>query len=173
MNKSLRLVGIVLLCIAVGLALTGCSFGKDSTDSQPKESQSNQGSTPGQGGDQPVNNNDELKQWDGVKGKVITNNYPAEIVKYLEDNKTKETQQTMNINNRTYLIVTMGERPSAGYSLELQNLALKDGTLKAKVKYQKPGKDDITATVITYPSLVVETDDIYEGHYMIEFDIEK
>ena len=119
------------------------------------------------------NNYNELKQYDGVKARIINDNYPVEIDKYLEKNKNQETQQALNINNRTYLVLTMGKQSSAGYAVKLKDLVLKDGYLKVFARYIKPGKDKIVATVITYPYLVIETDDIYEGHYEIEYELEK
>jgi len=118
-------------------------------------------------------NPEQLKQWDRVKGRIVTEDYPAEISAYLEENKTMETQRALNVNNKTYLVLTMGQCPTAGYQIEFTNLSLKDGKLIIKAKYVKPNRDDIVATVITYPSLVIETDDIYEGHYLIEFNIDK
>lgn len=185
-NKWLRSIGIVLICFLAVLTLSGCTNAGDvgkpepqlenkGGDGMPNQgTDSDQGSKPpGQGGDQPVSNQDELRQWEGLKAKVINDNYPAEISRYLEANKEKETQQALNVNNKTYLVLTMGQKPSAGYGIELKDLSLKDGSLKASVKYIQPAKDAIVATVITYPTLVIETDDIYEGHYLIEYDIEK
>ncbi|NLM20625.1 MAG: protease complex subunit PrcB family protein [Peptococcaceae bacterium] len=119
------------------------------------------------------NNPKQLQQGDGVKSRILTENYPAEISAYLEENKTKETQRALNVNNKTYLVLTMGQCPTAGYHIELTNLSLQDGKLIVQAKYVKPNRGDIVATVITYPSLVIETDDIYEGHYLIEFNIDK
>lgn len=185
-NKWLRSIGIVLLCFLAVFALSGCSTAGDAGKSEPQlenkggdgmpnqGKDSDQGSEPpGQGGDQPVSNQDELRQWEGLKAKVINDNYPAEISRYLETNREKETQQSLNVNNKTYLVLTMGQKPSAGYGIDLKDLSLKDGTLNVQVKYIQPGKNVNVATVITYPSLVIETDDIYEGHYLIEFDLEK
>ncbi len=173
MKKPIRLILISILGVLVVLSLTGCSLGgSNSSNTNPvKDEAANNPTDKGQQG----NNLDPsgLKQWDGVKGKLLTENYPEQITKYLDENKAKETQQAFNINNKTYIVMTMGEQNSAGYLIELKDLVLKDGVLKVFVKYEKPGKDDIVATVITYPSLVIETDDIYEGHYEIQYEIEK
>lgn len=179
MKKSLKILLITMLCLIVVFSLTGCSAsGKEANANPNPNPQTDNNNTPPPKGDEPVKNSgstgqEELKQWDGVKGKIITDNYPVEVTKYLEDNKAKETQQAFNINNRTYLVLTMGQQPSAGYTIQLKDLILKDGALKVLVKYEKPRKDEMVATVLTYPSLVVETDDIYEGHYEIVYDIQK
>jgi hypothetical protein len=189
MKKLFKITFITALSLLLIFSFTGCFAKGNNADTNPKASGekansqngnnpspegNNTGKTdtgnPGKGGEQPV---EQFKQYNGVKGKILTGSYPSEINKYLENNKSKETQQAFNINNKTYLVMTMGQQRSAGYSIELKDLVLKDGTLKVYIKYKKPGKDDIVATAITHPSLVIETDDIYEGHYEILYDIEK
>lgn len=194
MKKSLNKSIIMFICLILVVSLMGCSTsntaatgpkaeqgGKAGDNSQTPDKpagntdkQTSGNTSPGKGGDEGQNvKPGELKQWDGVKGKILTDDYPAEINKYLTDNQSKETQQAFNINNKTYIVLTMGQKPTAGYLIELKDMSLKDGALKVFVKYEKPGKDDMAAEVITYPSLVIETDDIYEGHYEILYDIEK
>ncbi|MGI6449907.1 MAG: protease complex subunit PrcB family protein [Desulfitobacteriia bacterium] len=196
MKKISQVTLVTILCILVGFSLLGCSPGGKAPKATPDtHSSDNAGnSAAGQEGNNPMDNGPtgqeentpagsgaggqdavegELQQWDGVKARILTENYPEEISKYLEENRAKETQQAFNVNNRTYLVLTMGQQSSAGYGIELQELKLGDGTLTAVVSYQKPAKDAIVATVITYPSLVIETDDIYEGHYLIEYDIQR
>lgn len=165
MKKNRGKFLIIILSLLVALSLAGCAAGGKGADNNSKENPPVVS--------QPNINPDELKQWDGVKGKILAENYPADITKYLDDHKEKETQQAFNINNKTYIVLTMGQMPSAGYQIELKDIILKDGALKVFVKYEKPGNNDIVATVITYPTLVIETDDIYEGHYEIQYDIEK
>lgn len=168
MNGYFRALIIAVMCGMLIFSLGGCT---------PAESKENPPAQVGENDEleqnDNENNNNELKQYDGVKARIINENYPVEIETYLEDNKNQETQQAFNINNRTYLVLTMGEKPSAGYAVELKDLVLKDGYLKVFARYIKPGKDEIVATVITYPYLVIETDDIYEGHYEIEYELQK
>jgi len=156
-EKMKKIIGILVVGISLLLiGMLGCG-GMGMQDQK-----SGQGGQTGTG-----------KQWEEVKGKILTEGYPAEISSYLEANKTKETQQAFNINNKTYLVLTMGQRPSAGYHIELTKLGITDGKLIVQAEYVKPKPDELVATVITYPSLVIETDDIYEGHYSIEFVIDK
>lgn len=67
----------------------------------------------------------------------------------------------------------MGEQRSGGYSIMLKAMTLKDGKLVINASYIKPGKDDNVSMAITYPHLVIETDKIYEGHYEIDYQIQK
>lgn len=162
MKKAIKLFLLIALSILLAVSFVGCA----ANEKPPAEEKP-------QVGDSPQNGSDEPKEYNGEIGNVLTEGYPAEIQKYLEENKLEETQQAFNINNKTYLVLTMGEQSSAGYAIELKDLVLADGTLKVFVKYVKPGKDAVVATVITYPSLVIETDKIYEGHYEIAYDIKK
>ncbi len=176
MKKKIRSIAVTFLCLLIAGLLIGCSSNKNTAvspagNSQNQENSPSTGTQPDQTGNN-ISPND-LKQWDGVKGKIMTSNYPSEIAEYLEDKQQNERQQAFNINNRTYIVMTMGRQSSSGYQIELKDIVLKDGTLTVEVKYEKPGKDDNALTVITYPSLVIETDDIYEGHYLIKYDIEK
>ena len=182
MKKKMKVLMITVLSIILVVSLAGCSTGADNkplVDDSPKGGQvdnpvgDEKGTEPaGDPSDGGVKK-DEPVDFNGLTAKVMTQGYPAEIEKYLDENKMSETQQALNINNRTYIVLTMGEQTSGGYAIELKDLVLADGALKVSVKYIKPGKDDIVATVITYPSLVIETNDIYEGHYEIEYDIEQ
>jgi len=173
MKKSIKKVLIAILCVLVVLSVTGCTRGSENPGvNDPIHGQGNETAKDKDQAGKNIDSNTE-RQWDGVKGKVLTGDYPEEIIKYLEDHKQNENQQAFNVNNKTYIVMTMGEQPSAGYIIELKDVVLKDGALKVFVKYEKPLKDDMVATVITYPSLVIETDDIYEGHYEILYDIEK
>lgn len=153
MKKTLKVFLLVTLSIMLAVSFVGCAGAND--------------------GDSPQNGSGDPKEYNGVTGKVLTQGYPAEIEKYLDENKLKETQQAFNINNQTFIVFTMGEQTSAGYAIELKDLVLGDGILKVFVKYVKPDKGDIVATVMTYPTLIIETDKIYEGHYEIVYDIEK
>lgn len=188
---------IIMMCILLVFALTACSDGsKDDGNQKPPVQDNNpgdNGETPGNGGQLPMNednegneeNNDEeqkgtdetsdgsLQDWGGVKGRILTGDYPQEVEEYIEANKTEESQQALNVGYRTIIVMTMGEKPSAGYGIELKDARLENGVLTISAAYNKPAKGSVVATVITYPTLVLELDDIYLGHYKIEYDIEK
>jgi len=175
MKKTLKIILIVMLCSLIILAFGACAKNAEKPNDNPgsKVEENNEDLSPDQ--DNPGSGNDETSDEPDtgtkVAGKILTDNYPLEINNYLEENKMEETQNAFNINNRTYIVMTMGEQSTGGYSIELQDLVLKDSGLHVYVKYQRPG--EVAATVITYPTLVVETDGIYEGHYEIVYHIER
>lgn len=169
MKKTIKVLLLMALSVVLAVSLAGCS--KENLNDKPGENDPKGGSS--QNGSIDPADNSQQKDYNGVTARVLSSDFPTQIETYLLENKLNETQQAFNIDNRTYIVLTMGEQTSGGYAIELQDLVLGDGTLKVFVKYVKPGKDDMTATVMTYPSLVIETDKIYEGHYEIEYEIEK
>lgn len=178
MKKAFKIFFLIVLSIVLVVSFAGC-FKASINENPPSENGSinppvnGEQPKPGNGPTNGNGNQDEPKAYDGVTVKVIKTDYPAQIESYLQENQAKETQQAFNIDNRTYIVLTMGEKTSGGYAIELKDLVLGDGSLKVYVKYRVPGKDDATTAVITYPSLVIETDKIYEGHYEIAYEIEK
>ncbi|NLP43025.1 MAG: protease complex subunit PrcB family protein [Peptococcaceae bacterium] len=182
MKNTIRYFLIMILSIVLVISVTGCSFGSNSdADSAANGQQGNVEEPSGNSEIEAGNGDDvddkqqteeeELIEGDKVQHQVLTDSYPVEINNYLEKNKVAETQQAFNINNRTYLVLTMGEQSSGGYAIKLKDLILKDGALNVFVEYEKPG--EIATTVMTYPSLVIETDGIYEGHYEIIYHIQR
>jgi hypothetical protein len=50
------------------------------------------------------------------------------------------------------VVVTAGTKPTAGYSIEVLTLAVKDKTLTVRWKLNSPKPDAVVASVITHPS---------------------
>ncbi len=65
------------------------------------------------------------------------------------------------------IVVSGGERPTGGFSVEVKSLEVKDGKLIVHWKLNSPGADDIVAQVITYPAQLILVDR-FEGK--VEFD---
>jgi len=173
MKKTSKVLLIMMLCALIILTFGACtknsaqpngepnvSHGSETEQNNEELSSDQDGQDNSGSGDDQAN--DESGSGSKVAAKVLTDNYPLEISNYLEENKAKETQRAFNVNNKTYIVLTMGEQSTGGYSIELKDLVLRDSGLHVYVKYNKPG--EIAATVLTYPTLVIETDDIYEGH---------
>lgn len=160
MKKAVQCLTLVAICVFLIIGLTGCT-----NTTKPPE--------PSEPVVQPGDGNDGQLQPEIVPGNVLTDDYPAEIQKYLEANEQQETQQALNINNHTYIVMTMGEQRSGGYSIKLDKIELKDATVMVYADYIKPGQDEGVTMALTYPHLVIETDKIYEGHYLIDYQIRK
>lgn len=58
--------------------------------------------------------------------------------------------------SREYLVlVGMGQKPTAGYSITLAESAIRDGQLELKVDVREPGQGEMLAQVMTTPCAVV------------------
>lgn len=89
-------------------------------------------------------------------------NIPNQINEVLPNYRMKEKALVARINDEIFVVVTRGEKNTAGYEVKIDKLNLKetDGakvlTVYAIYKDPKPG--DVTAQILTYPFTVVKTD---------------
>lgn len=94
--------------------------------------------------------------------KVETENIPTQITEVLPNYRVKEKALVCRINDEIYVVVTRGEKNSAGYDVEIDKLTLSttDGekVLTVFAKYTDPKPGDVTAQILTYPYVVVKTD---------------
>ncbi len=102
----------------------------------------------------------------GVKNvgfdKVETENVPAQINEVLPNYRVKEKALVCRINDEIFVVVTRGEKNSAGYDVGIKKITLDtaDGekVLTVYAEYTDPKPGDVTAQILTYPYIVVKTD---------------
>lgn len=93
---------------------------------------------------------------------VEPENVPKQITEVLPNYRMKEKALVAKINGEIYVVVTRGEKSTAGYEVEIDKLTLSEEngekvlTVYAKYKDPKPG--DVTAQILTYPFTVVKTE---------------
>ena len=93
---------------------------------------------------------------------ISPENIPKQITEVLPNYRMKEKALVCRINDEIFVVVTRGEKNTAGYEVEINKITLKevDGervlTVYARYKDPKPG--DVTAQVLTYPFAVVKTE---------------
>jgi len=102
----------------------------------------------------------------GVKNvgfdKIETENIPAQINEVLPNYRVKEKALVCRINDEIYVVVTRGEKSSAGYDVDIKKITL--GTTEGQrvltvyAEYTDPKPGDVTAQILTYPYVVVKTD---------------
>ncbi|NLB32373.1 MAG: protease complex subunit PrcB family protein [Tissierellia bacterium] len=89
-------------------------------------------------------------------------NIPRQITEVLPNYRMKEKALVCRINDEIYVVVTRGEKDTAGYEVEIDKITLNDTdgervmTVFAEYKDPKPG--DVTAQILTYPFAVVKTE---------------
>lgn len=89
-------------------------------------------------------------------------NMPRQITEVLPNYRMKEKALVAKINDEIYVVVTRGEKNTAGYEVEIDKLTLseEDGekVLTVFAQYTDPKPGDVTAQILTYPFTVVKTD---------------
>lgn len=54
------------------------------------------------------------------------------------------------------IFVSMGEKPTAGYRVEIDRITWSRDVLKVKVRFHEPSQGDIQATLVTHPFVMVK-----------------
>ncbi|MDF2616622.1 MAG: protease complex subunit PrcB family protein [Sedimentibacter sp.] len=89
-------------------------------------------------------------------------NIPRQISEVLPNYRMKEKALVCRINDEIYVVVTRGEKSTAGYDVEIDKLTLSDEegeqVLTVYAEYTDPKPGDVTAQILTYPFTVVKTD---------------
>lgn len=83
---------------------------------------------------------------------------PLEAQAWLEENKLHEGQNLIQSENKTYLIITNGEKRSGGYRFELEEVQEHDDEIVVKVKFISPLQDQIVIQMLTLPYILIEFD---------------
>jgi hypothetical protein len=102
----------------------------------------------------------------GVKNvgfdKMEIENIPTQINEVLPNYRVKEKALVCRINDEIFVVVTRGEKNSAGYDVAVEKITLDtvDGqkVLSVYAEYTDPKPGDVTAQILTYPFAVVKTD---------------
>lgn len=89
-------------------------------------------------------------------------NMPKQITEVLPNYRTKEKALVAKIDDEIFVVVTRGEKSTAGYEVEIDKLTMSDEdgekVLTVYAKYTDPKPGDVAAQILTYPFAVVKTD---------------
>ncbi len=106
-----------------------------------------------------------IKGDDNVDYKVLAEEeVPAELTnEILPEYKQLERALACCFNDKIYVIVTRGEKPTGGYDIAIENMKLlqkedETTTLVVYTKFSDPQPGDILTQVITYPYEIAETE---------------
>lgn len=80
------------------------------------------------------------------------------ISKWLNENKKEQGIYYQNFNDSDYILISAGQCPTAGYSVELEQLYTNPdkNILYVDWKLDAPSANQMTAQVLTYPHAIVE-----------------
>ncbi|WP_313345000.1 protease complex subunit PrcB family protein [Sedimentibacter sp.] len=87
---------------------------------------------------------------------------PRQITEVLPNYRMKEKALVAKVNDEIYVVVTRGEKNTAGYEVEIDKLTLTEENgekiLTVYAEYTDPKPGDVTAQILTYPFAVVRTE---------------
>lgn len=102
------------------------------------------------------------------KDAVQSGNYPSEVNDYLSKNGYKESQKVIKANNKTYIIFTMGERPTSEFFINLLDMHISENKILFIVNYIRTGAELHTHT---FPVLILELGEEYKNFSDFSFEI--
>ena len=71
---------------------------------------------------------------------------------------TQETIQLLSADSKKYVILSLGEKNTSGYKINVKKVEQKENKLIIHAQKQEPPKDSFQAQVITYPSVIIVTE---------------
>lgn len=87
--------------------------------------------------------------WD--EPKKPSKDLSAEIEKWIENSRKLWLAQDVIFGDTRYLLVTYGEKPTGGYSVEISDVNEKNDKLTVTVEFTEPGESESVTQAITYP----------------------
>lgn len=70
----------------------------------------------------------------------------------------EETTFRLPIDDRLYIVVTRGEKPTGGYSVTITDIVQKGDKMIVHYTYRDPGQDEMVTQNVTYPKDIVAID---------------
>lgn len=114
-----------------------------------------------------------------VKFKAVeVDEAPEKIRELIPRYLSEERALACKIDDKIYIVLTRGEKNTAGYSADLEKITkVKNGknfNLVVHAKYKDPKPNEMVAQVITYPVVVVKTElEGLPGKIKLEVDYEE
>ena len=84
---------------------------------------------------------------------------PAEIELWIEQSKERFAAQALGHEGILYILVTYGEKPTAGYAVEITEIKEDEDKVVVTVHFTEPAEDKGVPPVITYPFDLAIIDD--------------
>ncbi|MBN2909884.1 protease complex subunit PrcB family protein [Polycladomyces sp. WAk] len=76
------------------------------------------------------------------------------VLQWLSQHKKKKGTHLYNYGNRRYLLITLGEKPNAGYRLQLVKVETGQGYTRIVVKVLSPEPEFVYPQIVTIPYLL-------------------
>lgn len=85
---------------------------------------------------------------------------PKELADIIEEKKTGTCKLTYTDAGSLYIVVGYGEQPTGGYSIAVNEIYLSKNAIYVDTNLIGPSKDENITQVITYPYIVIKTENI-------------
>ncbi len=76
---------------------------------------------------------------------------PVEIREWVEESREKFLGQTREHEDKLYLLVTYGEKPTGGYAVEITGVTKTEDRVNVTAQFTEPGEDEVVTQALTYP----------------------
>ena len=82
---------------------------------------------------------------------------PTEVRTVVEELKKSDESRHRSLTSaeRTYLIIVLGQRPTGGYTINVNRLEQADDSLHVYAEEEGPPEDALVTQVISYPFIVI------------------
>lgn len=82
---------------------------------------------------------------------TLPDELPAEVQAWIGAAANDFGGQTFVYKEILYLLVTYGEKPTGGYSVEITDIKENEGKLVVTADFTEPGEDEMVTQALTYP----------------------
>jgi len=85
---------------------------------------------------------------------LVSPPYDSDIQQIIQQNRKNTGFKTVDKGSNTYVIIHLGQRPSAGYKVEVDKVEKTSD--KIRITYSEKKPEGMAASVITYPAAVIK-----------------
>lgn len=104
--------------------------------------------------------NEDLKKISDLDYTVMDEvDLPEIVLEKIEQDKMESFKFSYSNGEYLYIAVGYGEKPTGGYSIQVEDLYVTDKYVVVKTKLLGPSEDDTVITKTTYPYIVIKTID--------------
>jgi len=96
---------------------------------------------------------------------ISLNDIPEDLAKWVDANRMSPGIRFKTVDDKTYIQISAGEKPTGGYSIELESVTkISDGSIYITAKVIRPSPDMMVTQALTYPYIliVVEGEEIWK-----------
>jgi hypothetical protein len=80
---------------------------------------------------------------------------PSPITEIVEVVRQTGGARTINLNERTYIVIALGQRSTSGYSIEIGSISKKSDHVEISYTENEPNPNQSLAQMITHPYVVI------------------